>query len=270
MHVGITMPTLKSTVLMLAIIGGFMSLSLAQENQAYISIEYMKVKDGQAQSYLEAEQMWKKLHEVRKAEGHILEWNLCRVIYPQGSERPYDYVTITVYPNYKALNTSFSLDLIKKAHPDGDPSAMMEKTSSSRDLVKGLLLQSSEILPPLSEDFDTKFIQIDYMKTPEMGEGAYLAVERDIWKKIHAQRQKAGKLGVWGVYSVMYPYGANEEFNMLTANFFANWTQTGMGLDMSDAEKAGINMDMEEVSEKTLASRSLVKSELWERIEKVN
>ena len=268
MHAGIPMPKLKSTMLILAIIWGFVSLSFAQDSPPYISIEYMKVKDGQAQSYLEAEQMWKKLHEVRKEEGNILEWNLCRVVYPQGTERPYDYVTVTVYPNYEALNASFTSELFKKAHPDGDPNAMMEKTSSSRDLVKGILIRPSEFLPPASEDFDTRYIQVDYMKTPEMGEEVYLAVERDIWKKIHAVRQKANKLGIWGVYSVIHPYGANEEFNMLTANFYSSWAQTGMGLDMADAEKAGINM--EEASEKTLKSRSLVRSELWERIDRVN
>ncbi|MEJ2312015.1 MAG: hypothetical protein P8Y10_10345 [Gemmatimonadales bacterium] len=50
------------------------------------------------------------------------------------------------------------------------------------------------------EEGGTLYFQVDYMKVPEGGGDAYLAVERDLWKPIHKERVRQGTIMSWSVY----------------------------------------------------------------------
>lgn len=255
------------TVLFTVLLIGTTSTSWSQDSP-FMLVEYMKVKPGMNDKYLESEsQHWKPVHQSRVKDGTILDWSLYRIAHPSGTSTEYDYVTVTVFANYDKMENPMNLDHFKTAHPNGNPDKMMEQTSNSRNLVKRLMIEGVNILPPSQENYAAKYIQVDYMKVPEGGDQAYMDIETQVWKKMHKVRQKAGKIDAWGMYSVRYPYGTKEPFNYTTANFMSSWKQTGMGIDMEDAKAAGLSEDGANIMKKTLKARSLVSSELWERVD---
>lgn len=269
MHAKISMRGLIQLALSSFILLGFSQNSLAQEKPFFL-VEYMKVKPGMNEKYLESESKhWKPVHQERVKDGTILDWALYRIAHPSGTGTEYDYVTVTVFPNYAKMESPMNLDHFKTAHPNGNPEQMMEQTGNSRNLVKRLVVEGIDFLP-VENNTPAKYAQVDYMKVPEGGEQTYIEIETSIWKKMHQARQKAGKIKSWGIYSVRYPYGTKEPYNFTTVNFMSTWKQTGMGIDIEDAKAAGLTEDQQEIMKKTLEARSLVSSELWVRVDGIN
>lgn len=245
-----------------------LSPNLFAQDQPYIVLEYMKVKPGMNDKYLEAEsKFWKPVHQERVKSGDILDWTLLRVQYPSSSNSEYDYVTVTIFENYDKMENSMNLNHFKTAHPSGDMDAMLEQTGNSRSLVKQVVQRGVDYMGAQQENFIPQYVRVDYMKTPEGAEGTYVDMEKNTWKKLHQVRQKAGKLDAWGLYEVIYPYGSSEAFNYTTANFYSSWKQSGMGIETEDAQAAGLTDNSEAMMKKTLDSRSLVSSELWKRVD---
>lgn len=66
----------------------------------YVQIDYMKVEPGRGQQYVKLEQdIFKPIHQDRISKGTIESWAVYAVRYPAGTNREYDFVTATVFPN---------------------------------------------------------------------------------------------------------------------------------------------------------------------------
>lgn len=77
----------------------------AQQETGYVIVEYMKVKPGLWDKYLECEQAWKLVHQYRVKQGLIKGWQLEQVVFPAGTGTEYDFLTITHYKNWKAMGS---------------------------------------------------------------------------------------------------------------------------------------------------------------------
>ncbi len=90
-----------------------------------------------------------------------------------------------------------------------------------------------------------------------------------LWKKIHQVRIDEGTLAGWGLYSLIFPGGSNNEYNFATVNEY------GVFKDLNDfdleglVKKAGLGMSINEVGNMTEAARDLVHSEVWYLIDHV-
>ncbi len=77
----------------------------------YVQIDYMKVEPGRGQQYVKLEQdIFKPIHEDRINKGTIESWAVYSVRYPAGTNREYDFVTATVYPNFAAMEVPYKGD----------------------------------------------------------------------------------------------------------------------------------------------------------------
>jgi hypothetical protein len=115
----------------------------------------------------------------------------------------------------------------------------------------------------------TKYIQVDFMKVKPGNEGAYLDVEKNIWKPVHQEFIKAGTRAGWSLWSSVFPSGSGADYQYVTANFFSDFSKIGAA-DYTDAfKKAHAGKDVDELNVKTGNSRDLVRSELWEVIDSV-
>ncbi len=73
----------------------------------YAVVERMKVLPGMWDKYLEAEKVWKKIHQQSKAKGEIMDWFLFQCLYPGGTDAPYEFITVTYYKSGKELGAPF-------------------------------------------------------------------------------------------------------------------------------------------------------------------
>ncbi len=116
-------------------------------------------------------------------------------------------------------------------------------------------------------DVPVSYLKVDYMKVAPGKTAEYLNVEKTIWKPIHRERLKAGKITGWYLYSVMYPRGSSAEYNYVTVSIFDKFTQTEEEYPqelIAMAHPGITNKKMEEMMTRTWAARDLVRSELWQ------
>jgi hypothetical protein len=110
------------------------------------------------------------------------------------------------------------------------------------------------------------YLLVDYMKVPEGGGEAYLAMEREIWKPIHQERMRRGLMTNWSVYEVRYttpdaPYG------YVTLNVFDSFEHMETSLTEEVIRAAHPEADIDALTARTMAARELVHAEVWQLVE---
>lgn len=110
------------------------------------------------------------------------------------------------------------------------------------------------------------YLLVDYMDVePEKG-GEYLDVEQQIWKPIHQERVKAGNILSWNLYAVRFPGGTENGYNFATVQVYSNLGNIENAAWDGYFARAHPERDSSaaaEMMDRTLASRDLVRSELW-------
>lgn len=237
----------------------------------YIQVDYMKVAPGSDAEYIDVEgSIWKPIHEARRGAGTLVSWSLYAVRYPSGTNAEYNYVTINIYSDFDQTENAFSGEIVQQAHPgasDADFGDMMARTGASRDLVRSELWMAHDVLQPPSP---AKYVTVSHMTVPSGGGGAYLELEREIWKPIHASSIEAGYRSGWGVYSMMFPNGTSEPYNYGTANFFDEYSDIMAEIpeEVWAASHPDYTDEMwDEALERTGKVRSVYSSELWQLID---
>eukprot|EP01022_Parablepharisma_sp_SALTPOND_P001895 TRINITY_DN107843_c0_g1_i1.p2 TRINITY_DN107843_c0_g1~~TRINITY_DN107843_c0_g1_i1.p2 ORF type:complete len:131 (+),score=8.06 TRINITY_DN107843_c0_g1_i1:47-394(+) len=93
----------------------------------------MKVEPGKGSEYEALEKdVWMPIHQESIRSGRTIGWGLWEAIFPRGTSRPYQYVTMNTFSDYSyALEVSFA-GSFKAIHAEEDFSEMMKKTNDAR------------------------------------------------------------------------------------------------------------------------------------------
>ncbi len=102
----------------------------------YITVGYMKVPPGGGAQYMELEQLWKKIHQVRINEETLANWGVYGLVFPGGSATEYNYATVSGYGAFKDLNDFDFAGLVEKAGLGLSVSEVSGKTQAARDMVR--------------------------------------------------------------------------------------------------------------------------------------
>lgn len=251
--------------------GVFPLLGSAQENEPplFALVECMKVKPQNESSYLDIEKnIWKPIHLERVKQGTIVGWYLYKVWFT-GTDDKYNYVTVTLFSDPLKIEDPYKNIDPAKILPGKDIDKVMKETGDSREMVSSSLINRQASVYRDGGPGDFKFIQLDYMKVEQGKENEYFDAEMSIWKPVHEAFIKAGSRVGWSLWGRVFPSGAGLDYQYATVNYMSDFSKIGTA-DYNGAFKtahAGKNMD--ELFAKTNASRVLVKSELWEVIDKV-
>jgi len=234
---------------------------------AFAITDQMKVKPGAEDKYLDLEKnFWKPIHQERINQGKITGWILYKVLYT-GTNDLYNYVTVTFFDNPAKLENSWAGIDAKKILSGKDVDKAFDETLKCRDMVRSNLIMKQDEAMPEAGAAPVKYIQVDFMKVKPGNDGAYLDVEKNIWKSVHQEFIKAGTRVGWSLWSNLYPAGSGTDYQYVTANFFTDFSKIGAA-DYTDAfKKAHAGKDVDELNVKTANSRDLVRSELWEVID---
>ncbi len=261
---------LVAFVVFAIVLGVFPIMGNAQENnpRLFVLVECMNVQPENNDRYLAIEKdIWKPLHLERIKQGNIAGWFLYKVWFT-GSDDSYNYVTVTLFDNPAKLEDSWKNVEPAKVLPGRDVNKLMQETLESRKMVSSSFINRLAFVYPESGPGDFKFIQVDYMKVDQGKGGDYRDVETKIWKPVHNEFIKEGSRVGWSLWGRVFPSGAGLDYQFVTVNYFANWAQIGKADFTSAFSKAHPDKDAQPLMEKTNASRVLVKTELWEVIDK--
>lgn len=158
------------------------------------------------------------------------------------------------------------------------PTALFSRNAVSRSLalavvlalVTGGLLASPALAQEEAQDEPSQvFAQVDYMKAKPDDAGEYLSLERELWKPIHQERAKDGKILGWNLYAVRYPAGTGHDYNYVTVTFYDSMADVESPEFETYAQRAHPDKAINVVSERTTDARKWVRSELWTRLDEV-
>ncbi len=237
---------------------------LAQKNSnLFIEVDLMKVKQGEEGNYVDLEQkVWKPIHQERINKGIIVGWVLYEVMYT-GSDDAYNYATVNVYANPGNLETPYQGIDAEKIHPGLDLDKEYEKTLNTRTLVKKQLMGRENYAYPGDGQGPGphKYIVVNYMKT--IPGGNFMEVEEELAKPVSRELIKKGDWAGWSVWSNVFPRGSGLESNVVTVDYFADFSKIGSANYRQAFEKAHPGKEWSEFGDKVGNSRIMVRSELW-------
>jgi len=110
--------------------------------------------------------------------------------------------------------------------------------------------------------------EIDFMKVAPDKEDDYLRLERELWKPVHRERIRTGKLRSWTLYAVRFPFGTEQTYDYVTVNEYNSLADADRPLDDVFA-KVHPTVPLQEIGRRTIGARQLVRGEVWYRLEHV-
>jgi hypothetical protein len=127
----------------------------------------------------------------------------------------------------------------------------------------------ASVLPAHSQENETSYIEIDYMKVNRASQVEYVKLEKEIWKPIHQERVSAGKIVGWYLYRVSYPGGTEVHHNYTTVTVYRTFKDMENSYPLETWRKVHPNLSTTDLWRKTGNARDLVRSEVWRRLDYV-
>jgi hypothetical protein len=231
----------------------------------YVIVEYMKVKPGMWDKYMECEKVWKLIHQERVKAGYIKGWELEQVIFPSGTNSEYDFLTITHLKNWKAiddLNGTWTDEIWAKLTSKLTPEQkkMANDAADYRDLVKREIWTAGDmVFAPGNAKH--RYIVENFMKIPDGGWEDWMDMESKFVKPVHKKSVELGTRAGWLMGFMVLPRGGDYSYDASTLDFYDSWEQ--MGKDEGKSWEA-IYPDMTDGQITTLINdtRKIVKTEV--------
>lgn len=233
--------------------------SYAQQTTAIL--DFLKVKPGKWDTYLEAVDEVKKIQQARIDKGIIVAWELFEVMYAR-ADAPYHFVAVSVYDDYKKSEHPYPKELIQDVYPEEELSALKKKLNNSRTLVK-----TEVYFERMSAENGSglKYLMFHRMKT-NPGKGAdYKKLQRKTIKPVMEEIITAGGMSGWSSWDL---FMAGKKANIVTVDGyteFGQWMERWPILQES-YKKVFPDGDFDATGEKIYESRTHVSQELWKLI----
>lgn len=241
----------------------------AQNDTEYVIVEYMKVKPGMWEKYLECEQAWKLIHQNRVKAGYITGWELEEVVFPSGTGSEYDYLTITHVKNWKAINDlngtwtdEIWANLTKNL--SAEQKDIANKAGEYRDIVKREIWTASDMVFAPGGKRPVYAVE-NYMRIPPGGWDAWTDMESKFVKPVHAKSIELGTRAGWLMGYMVMPRGQDYPYHASTIDFYHTWEQ--MSLNEGKAWEA-IHPGVE-LGSRFEATRTITKTEVRRLVDSV-
>jgi hypothetical protein len=123
--------------------------------------------------------------------------------------------------------------------------------------------QASGQTPPASAAAQPTFMLVEFMKVAEGKGDAWLKLERETWKPMHALRVKDGSIKSWAVIGQAMPGDESNGPTLATVTTFRGWPDPTKQNWTELIKKAHPQADANSVMQQTGEARSIVRSEIW-------
>jgi hypothetical protein len=266
LHNGLRMPLLLMA-LFIATVGS------GQSNSSFFIIQYHKVQPSMENEYLQLKtQVWKKMHTARIEAGVLDGWYLYRVISPAGTRTEYNFVLMLEYSNAEKLSghfESYGVDYTSLLDPEEIAFAL--KTPEIRELVYEEVWSTQDLIMQENASDMYRFQVFNAMSLkPGVTEDEYTEIETSYWKPMHEGRIKSNRQHGWGLYSMRIPGGTERAYHWATIDYFDRFIDIMEDEGDNNMIRIYGQKEADKITEKTLASRDLLRSEIRELLDYVN
>lgn len=240
-------------------------LHAQEDDQGYVIVEYMKVKPGMYDQYLECESIWKTIHQERQKAGIIEGWELEEVLYPSGTDNEYDFITITFFKNWDAIGKmgeSWNEETWNKVTQSlsSEQEEIADRAEEFRDIVKREIWTAADMAFGTEGDDQPKFRVENFMQIPSNGWDAWMEMETELAKPVHVKNIELGNRAGWALTILVMPHGAGLPYQASTVDFYDSWEQMNSN-EGAAWETTHPNMSEEQVNSRIEGTRTLVRSE---------
>ncbi len=109
-------------------------------------------------------------------------------------------------------------------------------------------------------------VEVACMKVDPLKDEEYLKLEHDLWRPVHQERIKQGRMRSWTMYEVRYPAGSQRECDYRVVNTYNSLAD----IDRPIADifaKVHPSIPIAEVGRRTISARDLARGELWYQVD---
>lgn len=198
----------------------------AQE-KVFITLEYMHVKPGNSNAYLQIENSWRQIHLAQLKKGNIEGWSVWEVVAPYKMDAPYQYVVLTVYPHFSNfLNPYDGIDIHQVFSNTSKDSLnkMFAGTEKVRDMVKQDIFSPGGHVGNTNGD-SINYLMATYVKVAPDKEQSFESFMKDHWKALVNKVVNGGYANFWWYGGLMFNNGINAPYNHIMV---VNWARDNM------------------------------------------
>lgn len=200
----------------------FFSRNAVSQEKPFVTFEYMRVKPGNDNAYMQVENFWRHIHLWQQKKGDIIAWNVWQVIAPYRLHAGYQYVVVTVYPHFSDyLNAYEGIDM-HQIFPDASEDSlrkMFTMTDTARERV------SSDIFHVTYFNGNGKnlnYAMVEYAKVSPENEQANGSYMKDHMKPIASDIIKKGFADEWWYGGLMFGHGEKGHYNHVVVYSWEN------------------------------------------------
>ena len=235
------------------------TFTLSLSSQDIVVLNFMKVKPGKTNDYLEIEKEWKELQEKKIEAGIMYSWQLSRKMFSAEDDSD-QYITVDSYSDFSKTKEVFPDGFFDGFKTEEEWSELMDKTSKSRKLANKMVLHLSERND--NQGF-SNYILVNRMKALPGMENEYTKLEKEIWKPIHEESIKKEFRSSWSLWS-SWPFDENENY-FFAVDGYEKFEQ--IGANSADFSEVHPDLDLQETIDKTMMLRKQISAEIWELVD---
>jgi hypothetical protein len=244
-----------------------------EEQRSFVVIlDFMKSNFGQEALKMEKE-IFLPIHQHQVDYKKKIAWFCFEVLFPNGRDIEYNYVTVNVYgsgKDYFSQDGESWAEAFAYTHPGENIDEVMRDMTKSRDWVRTELFSFIDEAVPGTKPTMSEYIHVNFMKTPNGKEEEYVKMEREIFKPIHAADVASGGREDWALYSRMAPYGSQFDYNFITVDMHGNLDQLMSTQSEALWKQVHPDKNIEDLFDKMVNLRSLVRQETWKLVAQTN
>jgi hypothetical protein len=247
-------------------------------NSEYLEATYIKVTPGMNENYLNANKIFKKLNDGRKAAKAINFWGLYRRVYPVKGSFDFDYAILELFPSGKEMQAR------KEMTAWDEPVKGLTAKEISTSI--GILNNVRTIVG--RDVFDPRFgvgngnstvVVGDYVlrskiRVSDANMEAYEKTLETV-KPVMEEAVKTGKIKSWNVLKRAMATNADGDYDFLVTFYFKNLDEalaysSGNVTVADEFKKVFPKEDFAAFRSKQMALREIIGQELWELVERTD
>ena len=250
---------MKKTVsrALLTIVALAFTFSLSAQ-YAGVTLEYVKLKPGQNNAYLELEEFVLPLHHARVEKGIITRWGLYKKLYTSQND-PYDYILVSSNDDFKKTQNPYPQDLIDANYTMEEQAEFWKNASASRTIVKNEYYDRVTFTEGVQAYKYLRFTRYQVDNNQE-----FEKLRRDLVKPLFDELVKRGINAGWSVWKK----DPNDRmFQYVAVNTYAEFGDWKNGLPLEEIFKEVFpDKDLNEARNAVTSTRTEINSEIWKLV----
>ncbi len=246
-------------------------------SSTYLEATYIKVTPGMNENYLNANKIFKKLNDGRKAAKAINFWGLYRRVYPIKGNFDFDYAILEMFPSGKEMQARKEMT----AWDEPIKGLTAKEISTSIGVLNNVrTVVGRDIFDPRFGVGDATVLAVgDYVlrskiKVSDANLDAYEKT-LEMVKPVMEEAIKSGKIKSWNVLRRAVATNIDGDYDFLVVFYFKNLDEalaysSGIVTVADEFKKVFPKDDYAAFRSKQMALREIIGQELWELVEKTD